>query len=106
MMSWPWGRLACFSRCGRWVATCGYKDARVSVWATEGARAGEAVASLQGHRRGVTALAFATREEGLLAAGDEGGRVCVWRLPQGLDQRGGRLADDVSVMYTMANLPW
>lgn len=86
------------------LATTRYQDIRAFVWHVQGDKAGQLGMMLNGHQRAITCLAFARRDEALIAAGDESGRVCVWRL----QPQGGALGSWSAppAVYTQANLPW
>ena len=80
----------------------------VQVWAMEGAKCGELEVVLKAHRRAITFLAFAARDDCLLASGDECGQVCLWHLAAAghEDDSASEQQDDGSLIYTKANLPW
>jgi len=68
----------------------------------EGQTVGKLRTVLVGLKRPVTALSFARCDEDLIAAGDEEGHVCLWRLKKQDDEN----EDEASIHITKANLPW
>ena len=68
---------------------------------------GEAIGKLQGVltglKRPVTALTFGQGSGDVVAAGDEEGRVCLWKVKK---EEGETSEDEASIHITKANLPW